>query len=176
MKISDEILKYHSGLMTEEEMKLLEKKISDLPNMREEFNKTKELIERLKDYSNIETDESYFTNLLPRVRERIDKRKGQVAIGRVAYALSISVFVAFTLIISFINAPLNTEVNYVLEQEEIIKNMVTDYLSADNFVDDYTIDIQAVDVEDNQLVDYLLSDENLITELYIDTDLLLNEQ
>ncbi|MGK9477863.1 hypothetical protein [Melioribacter sp. OK-6-Me] len=176
MKISEEILRYYSDLMTEEEKKLLEKKISDLPSMKEEFDKAGKLIERLRDCSNIEVDESYFINLLPRVRERLNIRKGRVVFEKIAYALSISVFVAFTLIISFLNAPLNTEMNYSLEQEEIIRNLVTDYLTVDNFTDDYTIDIQTVDVEDNQLVDYLLSDDNLITELYIDTDLLLNEQ
>lgn len=176
MKSNEEILKYYSGLMTNEEKKLLEKKLSDSPRLQEEFDKTGKLIDRLKEYSMAEADESYFTNLLPRVREKIGKKQGKVVFGKIVYALSMSIVVAFVLIFSFVNTPVNTNPDYVLEQEEVIRNIVTEYLAAGNLEDDYTIDIQTENIEDQELVDYLLTDDNLLTELYIDSDLLFSEK
>ncbi|MGK9367584.1 hypothetical protein ACSSWA_01635 [Melioribacter sp. Ez-97] len=176
MKPNEEILKYYSGLLTDEEKKSFEEKLSVSPRMKEEFDKTGEIINRLKEYSAADADESYFANLLPRVREKIDRQRGKVVFGKIAYALSISLAAALLLIFSFVNTPVNSSTDYVLEQEEVIKNIVADYLASGYSEEDYTIDIQPESIEDQELVDYLLTDDNLLTELYIDTDLLFNEK
>lgn len=73
-KINDEILKYLSGMMSDSEMKLFEEKLKISEELNSQLNCVREVLAEF-DIKNINADETYFNNLVPRIRQRMDSGK-----------------------------------------------------------------------------------------------------
>lgn len=71
----ESILKYLSDLMTEPEKEAFEKEMDESAELKAEFEKISSMLNDFSDSKNIETEESYFVNLGPKVQQRLEKNK-----------------------------------------------------------------------------------------------------
>lgn len=112
MKTNDEILKYLSGMLPEDEMRQLELKIQESPSLRRELEKTKAYLNELKAVGSLEADNSYFENLLPRLRSRLtpqQKKKSFRLYPGLAYMVPVALIIALFLFKPFGFNPLSQE-------------------------------------------------------------------
>jgi len=72
--INEEILKYLSGMMSDSEMKLFEEKLKISEELNSQLNSAREALSEF-DIKSIDVNETYFNNLVPRIRQRLDSEK-----------------------------------------------------------------------------------------------------
>jgi hypothetical protein len=87
MKSNDEILKYLSDLMTEKEKSAFEIKLASSEELQNELAKHKNILGSFNLPDESEDGSFYFQNILPRVRAKIEKRKGRQWVPRFAYLI-----------------------------------------------------------------------------------------
>jgi len=94
MKKTDErILKYLSGMMTVEENKIFEKEIEQNITLYRELINTKRKLNEIPLPKEIWLDESYFNNLLPRIKEKLNYKKKVTLQRRISYAIPVIVLI-----------------------------------------------------------------------------------
>ncbi len=87
MKNNETILKYLSGLMDETEKTRFEKELENSSVLYDEYAKIKQHLGNLKNAGEAKVNSSYFNNLLPNVRERIERKKKYRYLRRTVYAV-----------------------------------------------------------------------------------------
>ncbi len=75
MNNKEKILKYLSDLMSEDEKKNFENLLEQDESLKKEFEKIQDGLEVIKKAAEPEVNETYFVNLLPRARSRMNKEK-----------------------------------------------------------------------------------------------------
>ena len=81
MNNREKILKYLSDLMNRDEKREFESLLENDSELQEEFNSIKKSLATLKRDSEPEVNETYFVNLLPRARSKMEKKKKGIAFG-----------------------------------------------------------------------------------------------
>lgn len=119
---NDKILNYLSGRMTGEENHLFDKELSESKEVKAELELVKARLSDLKSTSQIELDERYFANLLPRMFNKLETKKKLWKISRLYYLVptAAAVFVLFLLLPSAKN---NFEIQYGDLTTEVINNI-----------------------------------------------------
>ena len=87
MKSKDEILKYLSELMTENEKASFEKELASSDELKNELARYKNFLSGLNISNEIPDDSHYFQNLLPKVRMKLDKQKSRKWIPQFGYLI-----------------------------------------------------------------------------------------
>ena len=72
---SDKILRYIAENMSDDEKRRFEKELEESPQLKRQFEKTMAELNRFKKVGNIEANDTYFNNLIPRVVSRVEKKK-----------------------------------------------------------------------------------------------------
>lgn len=122
MKKDDErILKYLSELMDAKERILFEEELAASQELKSDFESSKNRLEDFNLSKSIETDERYFANLLPRVRERLEKRK-KILSWRSAYFITPSMAAVAVLFILLLNSKSEFETQYKDLASEVLNN------------------------------------------------------
>ena len=100
MNENDEILRYISDLMTDEEKKAFDAQLTGSVELSEKLEESRRKISNLKNLSSIVEHSPYFTNLLPRVRSRLDDKSPFITASRLAYILPVIVII-FSFILNY---------------------------------------------------------------------------
>ena len=76
-KNNEEILKYLSGMLDEVDKQAFEEKLKTSEELTQQFNSIKGMLTGFKK-QDINVDENYFINIIPRFREKINSRKNKL--------------------------------------------------------------------------------------------------
>lgn len=170
MKNKNEILKYLSGLMSDSERAIFEKRLDSDRELQKEFESLKFKLDTLKETTEIESDTGYFNNLLPRSLEKISYKREKKS----KYLIPAFSFVVTILLIFLLNLPLleeDSSQNNLSEIEfvQLIEESDSSEISAlfeSNFINDYVFYRSG---EYNNYIDFEIEDEfYLLNESYLD--------
>lgn len=170
MKNKNEILKYLSGLMSDSERAIFEKRLDSDRELQKEFESLKFKLDTLKETTEIESDTGYFNNLLPRSLEKISYKREKKS----KYLITAFSFVVTILLIFLLNLPLleeDSSQNNLSEIEfvQLIEESDSSEISAlfeSNFINDYVFYRSG---EYNNYIDFEIEDEfYLLNESYLD--------
>ncbi len=75
MKNRDKIIRYFDNQMPAEERELFEKEINNSPGLQKEIEEHKLLMSSFKETEGLELKEGYINNIVPKFRERLERRK-----------------------------------------------------------------------------------------------------
>src|SRR4030067_1010173 len=109
----EEIRKYIEGELSGEELINFEKEINNSPELKKEIDSLRNVLNQFKKLKNVNADENYFTNILPRFRESTYKQK-QLRI-KPSFAVGSILIVLITIIVFFIT----TNKEDAIEDEQI---------------------------------------------------------
>lgn len=141
----EKVLKYLSGMMTDEEKRVFETELNSSPQLKDLLEKYSKNMSELKMLSDVEVDESYFNTLIPRMRERLDVTQNRPLIyrfGSAIPALVLSVFVFVTIL--YLNFNSDNTIDETLadliagSDSSTIAEIVDDY--SYSYLDDYSTD------------------------------------
>lgn len=100
---NDDMLKYLSGLMTDDEIISFKEELKKSPELNYRFENVKAKIFEIGRISEIPTDEAYFNNLLPLVHERNTQLKSKNYFAKFAYSLPVSIVLAVIIFLGIFN-------------------------------------------------------------------------
>ncbi len=86
MKIDKRIIKYLEGELPEDEKTLFEKDLSRSETLRNELADYKKVLTMFDDQKLFDTESTYFTNLVPSIREKLEQRKTINPFRKIGYA------------------------------------------------------------------------------------------
>lgn len=163
MKTNDErILKYISGGLTQEDQIMFEEELKESDQLKTDYDNIKLQLDDLSKGKEFETNEIYFTNLLPRVYQRIDKKKKFRKFRSIYYLVpTISAVVVLFLFL------LHTKTNYNTGYKDLANEVVN------NISDQDVSDKYLTELEMDQ-TDYVLNQNNDELNVQIPSDLELN--
>ncbi|MDP4192552.1 MAG: hypothetical protein Q8858_13380 [Bacteroidota bacterium] len=133
MKTNEDILRYLSGLMSEVEKEKFELELNHSEVLKKEFEKQISLLNKAKVLEeDLSANSPYFNNLLPRVRQRMEKKKRFGLYPRFAFALPIAAVIAYFIINPFShNSSIpNTEIQQSQELRQTVAQ-INDETKAD---------------------------------------------
>ena len=141
----EKVIKFLSGLMTEEEKKEFETELNSSPELKLLLEKYSNNMSELKMLSEVKVDESYFNTLIPKMREKLEVKKSRPLIYRFAPAipaLTLSIFILVNILyLNFktTNTFDDTLANLVAGSDSTtIAEFVNDYSSS--YLEDYSTD------------------------------------
>jgi hypothetical protein len=137
-KIDELIIKYFSGMLNDNELKNFEEHLKSDPNLSEQFDLVKKQLGFFSNQPEIELDGSYFNNMVPQIRDRIENKRKVSLFRRISFAFPIA---AILLVVLFIN-PFKR--NEILNQPEFLAsetlNNIDDIEVADKLISDYSFE------------------------------------
>ncbi len=133
----DRILKYLSDLMNENEREIFLRELEDSEELKAQFNLVESDLEKLS-AGNIEADERYFSNLLPTIRNKMEKPVKNKLLPRLAFALPTLVVVVISII--FFQPKYNSSNGNIEFVNEIIDNLDDEIISS-KYISDLELDI-----------------------------------
>lgn len=144
------IIRYLDNQMTESEKNEFEEKLKSSLSLKKKVDEFKKIKIEFSHQKINSVDEQYFNNVLPRFRNKIEK-KNQPAIAKVRFALGIiALFVLSYFAIQF----------WVINSSDEMKSVksLTENLSDDelNYIEDYLNDFSLITNSDDLLNDSLL--------------------
>ncbi len=97
MKTDKRVIKYIDGSLPEGEKEAFEKLLAESPELKVELKRVQNIIGELKKAGSPEVDETYFNQIVPRFRERLEKDKNKsfipgLAVGAATVVAAIIVF------------------------------------------------------------------------------------
>ena len=135
MSNEEKVLKYFSDELSTEEKRNFEKEIEASEELQKEFYKMEKSLSGLKEDADVKTAGTYFVNLVPNVRKRMEKKKKFFTVPKLVTAVPVIV-ILFVLSISFNDT--NKNFTFSLDEHsealnEIVKEASIEQLS--EFVD-----------------------------------------
>ena len=124
MNNKDKILLYLDGQMPESERIQFENELKTSVELQQEYEKLKSKFSSLNDLNNIEFDDSYFVNVVPNVRKRLEKKSKKELIPKFAWSAASVVIIAVVMIFT-LNKKENINMNSI---QQITANMNTNEL------------------------------------------------
>ncbi|MGE5409794.1 MAG: hypothetical protein ACM3MI_02450 [Clostridiales bacterium] len=123
MKKNEDILRYLSGLMSEVEKEKFESELNHSEVLKNDYAKQISLLNRAKELEeDLSANSPYFNNLLPRVRQRMEKKKRFGLYPRFAFALPVAAIIAYFIINPFSHN--NTVTNTNIQQSKELRQTV----------------------------------------------------
>lgn len=133
--MDEEILKYLSEHLSDDEKADFEKRLISFPLLQERLNLVKERIAEFSTVREIKLNETYFNNLLPKLHERLARNRKVKIIREYALILPTIIVVLFITFYSIFNRngdndilkSLSTEVINNIDDDEFAENLIKDY-------------------------------------------------
>ena len=158
----EKILKYISGQLTQEELIIFEEELKKSDQLKTDYDNIKLQLDDLSIKKEFETNEVYFGNLLPRVYQRIDKKKKFRKFGGMYYLVPTASAVVVLFLFLF-NTKTNYDAGYKDLANEVVNNL-SDQEVSDKYLNELEIDP----------TDYVLNQNNDELNVQIPSDLELN--
>jgi len=176
MNNDERIIKYFEGELSAEEKSLFEKDHSLSENLRNELADYKKVLAAFDEQKSFETESSYFTNLVPVMWKKLEKRESTNPFRKLGFAAAfILIFVAGY----FIFQPFFSSSENILTIEELTDNMtdeeyaeMIDYLVEEDeteYIDENIFNIEEVDL------DIIINTSTYETKLAIISDFGIND-
>jgi len=160
MKTNEEkILKYISGRLNQEERITFEDELKKSDQLKNDYDNIRFKLDDFSMRNEFETNETYFANLLPRVYQRMDKKKRFWKFGSIYYLVP----TASAIVILFLFL-INTKTNYDTGYKDLA-NEVVNNLSDEEVSNKYSIELEA------DPADYILNQNNDDLSVQIPSDL-----
>ena len=156
----EKILKYLSGLLSENERTDFEKELSLSKELHDEFVYLTSRIDFLKLDHEIPLDERYFANMLPLMRKRMEKRDTAYYLKRIYYVAP--TLAAVVVLLMFILKPSTVPEN----QYNTLANEVVNNISDQEVSQKYLYEIEG----DPASIELTFREVNLNSELTADAD------
>ena len=121
-KNNEKIANYLSGRMTDEENMVFETELFNNKELRKDFENIKMNLDDLKTSNQVDINETYFINLLPQVRQKIEVRKKLWLIKNLYYLVPTAAAVVVLFMFVF-NAKTNYEMHYQEVAKEVVNNI-----------------------------------------------------
>ncbi|NMB81793.1 MAG: hypothetical protein GYA14_08240 [Ignavibacteria bacterium] len=137
-KYDDEILKYLSGLMSPGEKNNFEEKLLNDPSLKEELEKVNSTLANINSIKDIELNEIYFNNLLPKVRNNLAGYKRRKLLKEYALIVPAVIIILFTSYTIFMD--LKSEIDYSTSIAGEVVNNIDDDELANNLLNDYSFE------------------------------------
>lgn len=150
----DDIFRFLGGLMSDEEKISFEERLNKSPMLQKEFNDVKNILREFKENDSIEVKEDYFNNILPRFREKLEKKKSFTLVPKYAAGFAIVILLALTAI--FILNEKEVDESAIAVNDEYNYEAVDDYLKSYSTLSS-TIISDSIYNED--VIDSLIADE-----------------
>ena len=158
----EKILKYISGQLTQEELIIFEEELKSSDQLKLDYDNIKLQLVDLSIRKEFETNEIYFANLLPRVYQRIDKKK-KFRKFRGIYYLVPTASAVVVLFLFLLNTKTNNDAGYKDLANEVVNN-----LSDQEVSDKYLTELET------DPANYVLNQNNDELNVQIPSDLELN--
>ncbi|MFA5805929.1 MAG: hypothetical protein WC879_14935 [Melioribacteraceae bacterium] len=158
----EKILKYISGQLTNEEQIIFEEELKKTDQLKTDYDNIKLQLDDLSTRKEFETNEIYFANLLPRVYQRIDKKKKFWKFGGIYY-LTPTASAVVVLLLFLLNTKTNYDTGYKDLANEVVNNL-SDQEVSDKYLTELEIDP----------TDYVLNQNKDELNVQIPSDLELN--
>jgi len=158
----EKILKYISGQLTQEEIIIFENELKKSDRLKTDYDNIKLQLDDLSISKEFETNEIYFANLIPRVYQRIEKKKKFWKFGGIYYLVP----TASAVVVLFLFL-LNTKSNYDTGYKDLAVEVVN------NFSDQEVSDKYLTELEMDP-TDYVSNQNNDVLIVQIPSDLELN--
>ncbi len=158
----EKILKYISGQLNQEELIIFEEELKKSDQLKTDYDNIKLQLDDLSTRKEFETNEIYFANLLPRVYQRIDKKKKFWKFGGIYYLVPTATAVV-VLFLFLLNTKTNYDTGYKDLANEVVNNL-SDQEVSDKYLTELEIDP----------TDYVLNQNNDEHNVQIPFDLELN--
>jgi len=177
MKNDERIIKYLEGELQEEEKALFEKDLSDSEVLRNELAAYKKVITAFDEQNSFDTDKTYFNNLVPTIRKKIEQRETINPFRKFGFAAAfILIFIAGY----FIFRPLFfSSSEKILTIEKLTDNMtdseldeMIDYLTEEDETELFDDDLYNVEIDD---LENIINASTYETKLAIISDFGLND-
>lgn len=127
----ERILEYLSDLMSENERLSFENELANSDELIREFAAIKKKLEELNLPISIESDERYFAGILPRIKERLDKKKNFIT-WKSVYVLTPTAAAVIILSLFFFNSKTEFDDQYK-ELANVVVNNFSDQEVSDKF-------------------------------------------
>ena len=150
MKTNERILKYLAGELSEKEKSQLEAELKNNEELKKLFEKCSSQLEEIKSTRDLELNENYFINLIPRVHERIRKNNRWVWIPRLAFVLPVLAIIAFIL---FYSKGSDKYSKIIADLPDSSKQQIVNYIEKENpsLQDDYLKDTNTKEIIDREI-------------------------
>lgn len=136
-KINEEILKYLSGIFSEDEKNAFEEELKISGELANQFSKTKEVLYGF-DLAKVEVNENYFNNLIPTVRQRIESQK-RFFTFKIFYYLAPALTVVLLAILFYPRAENSFQIHYQ-ELAQIVATNIGDTDVSNKYLEENVID------------------------------------
>jgi hypothetical protein len=136
-KINDEILKYLSGILNEDERIGFEEKLQTSSELASQLSKTKKILSGF-DLENVEVNENYFNNLIPLVRRRIDSQRSFFTFKKLYYLAPALTVVLLAIL--FYPRTENSFQNHYQELAQIVATNIDDTDVSNKYLEENAID------------------------------------
>lgn len=139
MKTNEErILKYISGQLTKEELFKFEEELKKSDHLKKDYKNIKLQIDDFSKIKDSEANEIYFTNLLPKVYQKIDKKKKFWKLGGVYYLVP-TVSAVVVLFLFILNNKTTNDTGYKDLANEVVNN-ISDQEVSDKYLSELETD------------------------------------
>ena len=129
MKMSEKILNYFAGKFSEKDKSEFEAELKTNTNLKNLFDQYSRKLNEIKEIKDINVNEAYFNNLLPRTWERINKRKKKVLIPKLVYALPAVIVIIYFI---FYSGSPDMFSKFVADLPDSSKQAIANYLDKEN--------------------------------------------
>lgn len=149
MNNEEKIFKYIDDQFSQEEKDAFEKELSISPELKKEYEVFLKIKNEFKSVKDLKTDENYSSTIIPRVRERLEKKKKLLVYKNLGYAFSVALLLFITFIIynPLKNEGFNDIEEFTQSLSETEKYDVLDYINCgQGSTDDYT-DLTAISAQ-----------------------------
>jgi hypothetical protein len=153
---NENVLKYLSGLMTNDEIIRFEEEIKNSPELKDRLDNARTKIMEMGRISEIPSDEAYFNNLIPLVHERNARLKSKNYFTKIAYSLPVTIVLAVVILLGIFN-----------KSESLLEFENFDNLIIESLFDRPTAERLYTEIETYNYFSSLYA-ENAIPNIYVD--------
>lgn len=159
-KINDEILKYLSDMMDDREKREFENKLNTSAELKKQLDEAEQMLNNLSAVNDTAVNEQYFTNLLPRARMKMEKKKKIGIVKKISFAVPV---LASAVMLFFLFSP--EKVRVIEDQPQVLVNNVLENVSdkeiAEQVVNDVYFESSMMYGESSELLSETELPENI---------------
>lgn len=143
MKVDDKIILYLDNQLSEKEKVEFEHELENNEELKSQLIEYKKFLSSFAELNSVEVDERYFSENVPKLREKLDKKKKLALIPRFSIALStiVAIFLIFMFVLNNNKTTNVTTLNNLIENanQNDLKSVLDSYTNTLNLSDASTI-------------------------------------
>jgi len=151
--MNERIFRYAEGEMTSDEKFQFEKELKDSEVLQAELGNYKNLLSEIEELRSVETDERYFSNIIPEFRNNLEKKKKRSYHPALSFASAVVTVIILFFILPIKNKNIDDYVNNIpdsaiseylnnYDDQALLSNIPDDYTASYDSIDDAMLDSQ----------------------------------